>query len=67
MARQNPVNSALSRKVLSQGVANPVGNGDNTDKGTKRNAPKQKNSGSKSLSQSVIHPVANKKNTGSGL
>ena len=52
--------------TLSQSVSNPVGCGENTDQGEKRNAPSQDNSGSVVLSQSVINPVGNAGNTGRG-
>ena len=57
----------LSNVVLSQSVTNPVGNGDNTDKGERLNAPSQVNSGNVDLVAGVCNPVGNSMNTDKGV
>jgi hypothetical protein len=55
--RGNPVQSLISRKVLSQSVANPVASNENTDKGNPakmRGGVKQ--NPSKTLNQKVGNP-----------
>lgn len=52
--------------VISQSVVNPVGDGNNTDQGPRRNAPSQVNSGEVDIVPGVCNPVGNEMNTGSG-
>lgn len=53
-------------KVLSQQVVNPVGDGNNTDEGSRRNPPSNCTSAQVALDQQVVNPVGTKMNTDGG-